>query len=294
MGIHQNKNGLFSMCDNGLLRLSKCASFDCRQIIYVDKKATGTGDGSSWGNAYTSIQTAINAQPCKEIQIKGYGENDCYPAGIPLIDCVYLKGVNTGSGDMWIDGENSYIRGIDGKNLTSTRLENINIKGCKYSNFINCYELISCNTKDTYLKSQWGSFFYCVLLNNCEADSIYGDDAFKNCKTMIDCTSKNSSFGFWNSVSFGPYDLINCKAINNFYTSFTGRPGSTFTGCVADGNLNYAFSTNGCTYIDCIAINNQWCGYRHDYIENTYINCTDSNNCLAWGGDCSQYDCDTV
>ena len=34
------------------------------QIRYVDKSATGANNGSSWANAYTTIQPAIDADRC--------------------------------------------------------------------------------------------------------------------------------------------------------------------------------------------------------------------------------------
>ncbi len=297
MGLHQNKNGLFNMCENGYVQLSDCPGFDCRPIIYVDKKATGTGDGSSWANAYTDIQTAINAHPCKEIQIQGYGENDCYPGKINLLNCVYLRGVN----DIWINGENTNIIGINGNCFNYTKIENINIKGCKNSCFAFCQELIDCDIKDTILNgngNQSGGFYECQILNNCIADNIRCNNSFTNCKTMIDCASKNSFFGFWIAVGL-TFDLTNCVSLNHSFASFGGRPGSMFINCIADGTQDQpGFGSAGCTYISCISRNNQNCGYKNFTSPNTYLNCQDINNCLSENSLCTlgdpSFNCDTV
>ena len=278
----------------------ECGDFDNYPVIYVDKKATGAGHGSSWTDAYTDIQTAVNAHPRAEIQIKGYGESDCYPAGISLPECAYLHGMDTGSGAVWIDGENSNIIGISGGGIDgTTKIDSINIKGCKNSCFAYCPLIINCSIKDTTLNgsgNQSGGFWNCNILDNCSANNILHNNSFTNCRTLNGCTSENSFFGFWNGVSFGAFILTGCTATNHSFASFTGRQGSVFNTCIAEYQQSIipSFSAVDCVLIDCIARNNQGCGYKYYTTPNSYINCIDSNNCLAWGGDCSGQGCDSV
>ena len=40
-----------------------CSVLNTQAQIYVDANATGTNNGSSWNNAYTNLQTALDAAP---------------------------------------------------------------------------------------------------------------------------------------------------------------------------------------------------------------------------------------
>jgi len=297
MGYY-GENGLEIYCDSGDLAETDecpcgCPSFEGRSIIYVDKHASGTGDGSSWADAYTDIQTAINAHPKKEIQIQGYGENDYYPGGIDLIECSYVKGID----DVWINGENSIIYGISGA-APNSRIESINIKKCKYYGVFIAREAVNVTVKNLYTSSQGGAFVNCESLSNCVADDIHGGESFKNCFNMDTCLSKNSNFGFWNGVSVGPFTLTNCTADNHSWASFSPRPGSTLINCTSKNQQTFYAAFGGvgdCIYENCVAFNNQGCGFiAYSGGINTYINCSEYNNCLAWGGDCSGQGCDAV
>lgn len=300
MGLHQNRNGIFDMCDSGLVRLSKCPGFDCRPIIYVDKHAAGNGDGSIWENAYADIQTAINAHPCKEIQIKGYGENDCYPSGINLIDCTYLKGVNTGSGDMWIDGENTQLYGISGyidssHYVKNTKIDSINIKGCDNNciEYLEITEICNCNLIGIQLPVGYGYSGHGIAIIR------YG--------TVSNCTAKILSSGFWGIENInisnctsdlfgwgfrGLYNcnLIDCTANRNPESTYPGSTGfqrinnSSLINCTANNHTSggsipgYGFlACEGSTFINCVSTNNQISGFSGN-MYSTFIDCISSNN----------------
>jgi hypothetical protein len=270
-----NNNGKLNTCDNGYVRLSDCPGFDCRPVCYVDKKATGTGDGSSWANAYTDIQTAINANPCKEIQIKGYGENDCYPGEIELKECTFLKGVD----DMWIDSSENYV-GIDGKGLASTLIDSVNIKNSP-SCFHSCNEIRNCKIKNFV-----DGFIACNSLSGCIGESpdttAYGSPIFSRyTKNIENC----SCIGYC-AITFGDYEICtNCYAEGSGI-GFVPFPLSIAIGCTVVDTEYAGFQGlggGGETFIDCIARDNKGCGFIGN---STFINCEDINNCLE-----STYSC---
>ena len=281
---YYGENGLKIYCDNGLLaETDECPCFECGEfdkypIVYVDKYASGTGDGLSLANAYTSIQDAINDHPIAEIQITGYGESNCYPPGKRLVDCVYLKGVNRGSGDMWIDGGGSG-NGIDGRNqagvLTqTTKLENINVKNCEFgfyrcnlSTFETC--ISKYNTDDGFLLCGYSNFLNCSSNNNTSS-------GFQDCDycTFTNCNANNNNGGFVVS-SYGMF--LNCTASYNLTHGFSGSDNCTFTNC----------STN----------NNYYCGFTSDVLC-VYVACSSINDCTSGEPSCTpgdpSYECDTV
>jgi hypothetical protein len=316
------------MCDNGYVRLSDCPGFDCRPIIYVDKHATGTGDGSSWANAYTNIQTAVNAHPCKEIQIKGYGEEDCYPAGITLPECAYLHGVNVDSGDVWIDGENTEYYGIAGPGISlESKIDSINVKDC-YRTFIryvryvynstvyahysiigggsvvgrgfsNCYYAYNCNAIELSTISAFSYGFHtCLNLDTCTATNCYGPFWSDNSNSVYtDCIS---DYGYAVGFSASGGTFINCvsnNCVTGWNPGFNLNGNCTLTGCTAAYNKGKGFGDpiyyGQSIFTDCVAHDNGGCGFGFGQ-EQTYINCSGHNNCLNVGGDCSRQNCDEV
>jgi hypothetical protein len=305
-----NQNGKLDICGNGFIRYFECPNSECRKIVYVDKHATGTGDGSSPENAYTDIQTAASNHPCKEICIQGYGENDCYSAGIILHDCSYLHGVD----DAWLDGEGVETRGISGNSgKENTKIDSVNVKNCRWIGIEYCDEVVNCTVKDIsdYANSFFGGFYVCDSLDNCHAENIASHKAFSNCNYLNDCTANNCQSGIGNPLC--PTTLTNCIVSNCRSSGFVAFENSILIDCVAYGLVNNdgngGFSTRGATltrckshdnndtgfngknvpsnYIECESYNNYMCGYRTPEIANTYINCLDYNNCLSGHWSCT-------
>jgi len=275
------ENGLKVYCDNGLLAENDecpcgCPSFVGRTIAYVDKNVVGgLGDGSTWANAYTDIQTAIDANPKKEIDIQGYGESDTYPAGIVLSDCNYLKGI----GDVWLDG-NGISTGINGNDITTTKIKTINIKNCNlgFSGLRGGGIVENCLIKECVI----GFYLFSgAILINCIADSCLrvGYGILDNC-TLTNCIGRNTtidSSGLFYSGS-AVYKCTIC-IFNNFIASDNGSYGIV-------RSTSSVFDT-------CSATGNGQCGYFRNYSA-IYISCVDLGNCLDNGGDCTPYNCDTV
>ena len=269
MSLWFNESGYLALCENGYVAETDdcpcggCPSFVGRTITYVDKKATGTGGGSSWANAYTSIQDAIDAKPKTEIQIQGYGEFDAYPAlnGINLIECTYINGIN----DVWIDLQNRGV--IIG--LPTTKLDNINAINGSFFNytFSGCYNLTNC-----YIKNSSFHFGFCQFLEDCGGDeniaftgcnfinNCNGSLIFNTCAEINNCISNNQTF-FLTSTFFNCEHIYNCKAI---------------------GGTNDGFSSCN-DLVNCDAQYNQRCGFQGS---TSLVDCTSSNNCLSNSQQC--------
>lgn len=313
------ESGKLALCSSGKIGVGNkcvcgCPSFTGRTITYVDKNVVGgIGDGSSPANAYTSIQDAIDAKPKTEIQIQGYGESDAYPAGIVLAECVYLKGVD----DVWI-GLNSENFGMSGLNITTTKIESINIKYNinSGSGFLNCYNLIDCHVEYisgnvilsfgflgcNIIDSCTGNghfqcFQNCIDLIDCNSiDSLRG--GFSNCEDLIDCSSTNTgTASFWQGF-VECSTLLNCSSING--PTIEECINTTLIGCIVDssidiGNNGGFFNCDNSIFTNCISQNNQGCGYAGNSGA-TFISCQDINNCLSGNPSCNPITgiCDTV
>ena len=287
---YYGENGLNIFCDNGLVADVNecpcgCPPFEGRSIVYVDKHATGTGDGSSWENAYTDIQTAINTHSRKEIQIKGYGENDCYPADIVLQECTYLKGIDSTNGSVWVDGTSlAYgIRGaIDYTDILgeTQKVENLNVKNA-LNGFVYISGIIdSCKYKGTR-NNDMKVFRHCIgKVLNCEIfdsgstntyGSIYGFYAcrgeIENCHVNnISSHSGGAAFHLGrNYISFDSYGTITNCSCNGFTTNNNGGYGFY---------IDNSYKSGVCTLINCTCTDAGGGFFISSWFDDIFSNCT--------------------
>ena len=290
------ENGLEIYCDNGLVAETDdcpcgCPSFTGRTITYVDKNVVGgTGDGSTWANAYTSIQDAIDNHPRKEIDIKGYGELDQYPTGILLTNCNYLKGIGNcwigGSGYDWVIGRTTSAVITDTVKLENLTIKNTNISPSVHSSrgivgirgiFLDIrapesigepYDGCSGTFERCYASDSWYginfSYYLPSIVTDCHTTNVGG--------TGI-------SFGMNEEASLSS-SITNCTVTGGGSNGGFGFGSyGTMTDCVATGCSRGFYVRGNANLVNCTAINGG-VGFRSNAMDTDTIftGCNAINN----------------
>ncbi len=252
-----------------------------RPIAYVNKNATGAGDGTSWADAYTTIQAAVNADGLTHrIYIKGYGE-----AGIYSED---VTNPGIGSGAINLTGtDDTWIKSVTGTTNISYCATNITAKNpggsATYVGFKDGSTpnptCINCTAVDCYIGFADVTSYYCSAedctsvgfqtgdCTECDAtDCVVGFFAagLRDTCTTVGCTTGFSAGGGNDCSATG-----GTQGFYNFHCDTC-----TATNCTIYG-FNAATSTTTAT--DCEAINCPT-GYRTI----TTTDCT-ATGCTAYG-----------
>jgi len=295
-----------------------CCTTSCedtsRPIAYVDKYATGAGDGTTWTDAYTTIQAAVTAHTSTHrIYIKGYGKADPYAEDV-VTTFGYVSIIGSSDWDeIWAT---SFAVGA-ASCLTLLNAENPSGRGIvagDNSVFIDC-GAEDCGGAglgpkiDTYS----GEYLRCVAKNNT-GEGFWGGGLFMECESegntssgfsfyapseCIDCVSTSNLVGFYIN---NPATLLRCDAIGNTFYGFTVRIGKSFgtpppfavalTDCSAIGNDSHGYTDQSAdpgvvTVSECIADGNSMHGYYPSNRAAMYLtDCDASDN-----GECGYYDC---
>ena len=228
-----------------------------RPICHVDKYATGAGDGSSWADAYTTIQAAVTAHGATHrIGVIGYGSSDAYSENVICGSDANITGIS----DCWIDG---YLSGTSDcciYNITATGSTLSNDAKFYFPSLTNQIVLCVATTIETTNYNTRG--FYGAKCTNCTASSITASPTLTpaNIEGFADCECNNcvssdfssSATGIQGAVSRGFYNCtcIECIAGDLTATAMTATYGAASIGfqnsdcedCVVGNLTAYASS----------------------------------------------------
>ena len=81
LNVEAQNGSCFSTCTLEVRIKLDCTIFGTSDVIYVDHKATGDNNGTSWSNAYTDLQNALNSN-CPDINQVWVAAGSYYPSSI--------------------------------------------------------------------------------------------------------------------------------------------------------------------------------------------------------------------
>ena len=277
-------------------------------VIYVDESATGSGDGSSWTNAYTTLQGALYRPPAAGDHIwvaqgtykpdQGGGQS----AGnrsttFALIDGVAIcGGFPTGGGDWQERDPQGYPTILSGDISTvSDNSDNCYHvvtagSGISSSTVLDGFTITAGDANDTF-PDNYGAGMYnegdpiianCTFVDNWAEGDGGGLYNTYCAPALINCTFyRNGAGDEGGGVRSGYCDnmtLVNCVFLENEAGDDGGAVGhyncsATFTNCIFRGNY-----TSGGSYSDGGAISN------NEGSSPTLINCLFSGNHATYRG----------
>lgn len=234
--------------------------------IYIDTDVSGgTGDGSSWANAYSTTAAAVAAKAgvlaadanfyakassgthdTASITVTGYTQGDFYLNF--YFDSSYVLDVTNDEG-MYVTGNTTNIR-INGLNCNVTETGTKDAYGIRFSGML-------VDTNNVYISN-------CKIIGDCNGTGngfgIKFDDAECQIATITNCviagfkSGTDTGFAGIQFVYGISHNIYNCTISNNFYGITSGSISYVATNCVifnsGDNTKDYFFSggTHTVTY----------------------------------------------
>lgn len=222
---------------------------------YVDPAATGANNGTSWTDAYTSLQSAVTA---------------CSGTG----NIIYARGSQslTGSIDFAsaASGAIGYYNKIIGCNASGNNdgtyfvIDGANTNGAGAAGFW------------TRTSTYW--WIENVHVRRCQGDGFGGTSGTSTSWVFLNCkASSNGAVGFnANGTQSANRVLFKCIAASNTGNGFTNNRLSLLAFCVANGNGARGMQTYSETVYGCVSVNNTADGILS--YGGTIINCVVDDN----------------
>lgn len=202
---------------------------------YVDPAATGANNGTSWTDAWTTIQTAADTA------VKG---DIVYCRGTEVLAASIDWDTNAGDADQWIQFVGCNAAGtedgtpykMDGNNAAVNAM---NITVTNHLMFRN-FHLYDCTGKGLNSTASYNLFIN-IKSENHGNDAV-GSSSFS--ELFFKCEFLGSVYG---STGFGG-SMVLCKVNNNTNYGILMKQNTTasyFIGCEFSGNGSYGFGGNG-------------------------------------------------
>ena len=147
-------------------------------VLYVKEDATGTGDGSSWGNAFTTLENALAVVSAKknEIWIAGDLAMSADPSWVRVDNSVVIRGGFTGTEDEAAARTKGAKSTIDGQDLHDVMLLSV-----KADVTVSFEDLVFSRAKNRVVNKRGHgdlAFANCDFLNNGRTQKASGRAVF--------------------------------------------------------------------------------------------------------------------
>lgn len=244
---------------------------------YVDPAATGAGDGTSWTDAFTTLQAAVDE------------------ATLAAGDSVYCRGTETLTAQVDFDGVDgtdedriSFI-GCDGsgtpgaanyKVTTADAIHGLVLSGMYYVE-LRFFEIESTALSGTYYGISESTTTYGWLIEDCIVHGWPSTNVNLGSSVRVTVLVNVESYGAGQlgfSSGYANVKFVGCVAHDNYYRGFSGTA-SLYYGCIAYKNSDSGFITAGQpTLVNCIADNNGADGFETSSGPMLFIGCRCTNN----------------
>ncbi len=244
------------MCRSFLLRLSVAflltalSMAPCvASVVYVDAHATGAGDGSSWTDAYTDLQTALGAgESADEIRVAQGRYTPAPPGGDRAASFVIDRPITIRGGYAGVTGLDPDDRNVEVyRAILSGDLDGNDNLGGDPTQWLD-EPTRQDNSYHVVRLSGWGLGESVILdgLTICAGNANGPDYTCQSGAgveagqmTLVDCTIENNSAAAAGGGCAGPVRLIRCRVRNNHAALRGGglsRPGD-MESCLVEGNV---------------------------------------------------------